>query len=91
MDKATSTTSVLGPATKHLHCFHGEEFFSKFKFYDGVYDDMDVSDYTKLETPQAYAAMFALSSARMSVKELVAYVQDNNGMISHAWMRPTPS
>jgi hypothetical protein len=89
MDKATSTTNPMGLGTKHLHCFHGEGFFAKFKFYAGEYKDMDVTKYAAMDTPQAYAAVIAMSSDRMSIAELVEYVNSKEDMTSGAWKRLT--
>ena len=87
MDKATSVNSPMTVSTKHLHCFHGEEFFSKFKFYDGRYTDLDLSEFEAMETPQAYAAVIALSSARLSIQEIVLFSKDKEAMVSGAWKR----
>jgi hypothetical protein len=54
----------------HLHTWHSEELFSKFKFKEGAYDQMEVPINQTLIVP--YCLAMALESKRLSPAELKA-------------------
>ena len=90
LDKGTGSTALMTTATKHLHCYHGEDLFSKFKFYAGHYRDMDISEYSAMNSTQSYATVLAISSGRLTGLEIASYVADKAAMQSGAWKRLTP-
>ena len=91
LDKGTGGTTPMTAATKHLHCYHGEEFFSKFKFYAGQYKDMDISQYSAMESTQSYAAVLAISSSRLSASEISSYLANKETFEGEAWKRLKPA
>ena len=80
VDYGTGSDSLMGNTTKHLHCFQGREVFSKLSFHDGFYANLDITQYTAMDTSQSYYTVLAVSSARLSITEISAYVADKAAM-----------
>ena len=49
MDQMTTETEILKNSVKHIHCWHTDELFSKFKFQNGEYKDLDLTDYLEIK------------------------------------------
>lgn len=54
--------------TAHIHCFHGFELFSKFKFMDGEYDWMKSIDFKNSTSVPNYCMMIVLGQFDKSEK-----------------------
>ena len=54
----------------HLHVFHGDDFFSKFEFKNGKYDDMKLDD-RNLSLVNNYCLKMALEAKSKSNKQLL--------------------
>jgi hypothetical protein len=70
-----------------LHCFQGREVFSKMSFHDGFYANLDITRYTAMDTSQSYSTVLAVSSARLSISQISAYVSDKAAMERCDWKR----
>ena len=77
----------MGNTTKHLHCFQGREVFSKMSFHDGFNANLDITQYTAVDTSQSYSTVFAVDSARSSIPEIAAYVADKAAIERCDWKR----
>lgn len=87
LDYGAANTMVMPLAVKHIHCWHSETFFSKFKFQSGHYKDMDLTEYENMESAAAYAGMIAISSDRMSASELRDIINSKSAMQNKEWAR----
>ena len=58
-----STSAELVDEHPHIHCWHTDKLFSKFKFYDGAYDGIDPSS-LDLNVIREYCLSMALKSGR---------------------------
>ena len=66
--------------------------FSKFQFGSGKYDDVDFTNREGMTTVRDYVAMTAMSSIRLSDKELSRLATDDTYVKSRQnWIRPRPS
>ena len=90
MDLASDSTGELRPSVKHIHCWHTQEFFSKFAFAEGKYDAMDLREYDHMNTPAAFSAVIALSAVRMTTEEFKSITQDPERMRRNEWKRLSP-
>ena len=66
--------------------------FSKLPFGSGKYDDVDFTNREGMTTVRDYVALTAISSIRLSDKELSRLATDDTYAKSrHNWMRSRPS
>ena len=83
-------TDIL--SLQHVHCWHTEDMFSKFQFGSGKYDDVDFTNREGMTTVRDYVALMAMSSIRLSDKELSRLATDDTYAKSRQnWMRSRPS
>ncbi|CAF4408575.1 unnamed protein product, partial [Adineta steineri] len=54
----------------HLHCWHGDDPFSKFQFKAGKYNEIDRSTLISDTSPSGYAMRLALESKAMTLQQL---------------------
>lgn len=90
LDKGTASAAAMTHATKHLHCYHSEDFFSKFQFQALKYANRDITEYTSMNSTQSYAGVIAISSQRLSSQALATYVADTSSMERGDWKRLRP-
>ena len=91
LDYSSAHKEVLPKSAKHIHCWHTDDFFSKFKFQNGVYKEMDLTEYAEMKTTAAYSGVIAVSSDRMNVTELKNLVLDKRAMERGDWKRLLPN
>ena len=66
--------------------------FSKFQFGFGKYDEVDFTNREDMSTVRDYVALTAVSSIRLSDKELTKLASDDTYAKSRQnWIRPKPS
>ena len=66
--------------------------FSKFQFGFGKYDEVDFTNREDMSTVRDYVALTAVSSIRLSDKELAKLASDDTYAKSrNNWIRPKPS
>ena len=98
LDSKADETSPLRSATRHIHCWQTDSFFSKFRFQKGEYDDMDLTEFASMRTGREYAGLIAISSDRVTSAELRGLVAGPAADVREGkWKRllpvqtPTPS
>jgi hypothetical protein len=89
MDYGSASNDPLKPAIKHIHCWHTDDFFSKFAFAKGTYDKMDLTSHSEMKTPSAYSAVVALSAVRLTTQEFATITNDPKRMANNEWKRLT--
>ncbi|KAF4659335.1 hypothetical protein FOL47_007619 [Perkinsus chesapeaki] len=67
---------ITNTKIKHVHCWHTREMFSKFKFHEGEYDQLDLTPYANMSTTRDYVITVAVSSIRLSNDELARLATD---------------
>ena len=83
---------MTGISLQHVHCWHTDDMFSKFQFGYGKYDDVDFTNREGMTTVRDYVALTAMSSIRLSDKELSKLAKDETYAKSRQnWIRPRPS
>lgn len=87
MDYGSTSTEPLVDAIKHLHCWHTDDVFSKFKFHSGGYDKLDISEMVGLNSSRDYATVFALSSARLKVDDFKKLTSDPSAVKAKMWVK----
>jgi hypothetical protein len=90
MDYGSTSKDDLRPAVKHIHCWHTDEFFSKFAFAVGKYNAMDLTEYGDMRSSRAYAGVIAMSAVRLSLAELSEITNDPERMKAGEWKRLLP-
>ena len=91
LDAKADLSTNLRDTVKHIHCWHTERFFSKFKYQRGAYEGLDMTPYAAMRTLQAYAGVIAISVDRMTLAELKAYIDNPSDMRSGKWKRLLPA
>jgi hypothetical protein len=87
----TSTESADNLAIKHVHCWHTDELFSKFRFGTGMYDDMDFTPQAAMSSIRDYVSVVAISSVRAGPKVLAKLATDDRySSKADNWMRLKP-
>ena len=87
LDHGSDGPEPLVDSTKHIHCWHSNDFFSKLRFQMHQYDHTDISEHAGMESRRAYAGMIAISSDRLQPEELANYIADPGAMQRRDWMR----
>lgn len=85
-----SSVSPIPSKVKHIHCWHTDKFFSKFKFQNGSYRSMDLTSHKDMRTMSDYAGTIAISSDRLTPEEISKYVSNTEDMRNKAWVRTLP-
>ena len=76
---------------QHVQSWRTWDMFSKLQFGSGKYDDVDFTNREGMTTVRDYVALTAMSSIRLSDKELSRLATDDNYAKSKQnWMRPRP-
>jgi hypothetical protein len=89
LDYSSAHVDPIPASVKHIHCWHTDAFFSKFKFEMGVYKGVDLTEHKEMTTAASYAGLVAISSDRLSVSELRDLISDKQAMKEQKWMRLT--
>ncbi len=89
LDYSSANTVTMPAAVKHIHCWHTDSFFSKFKFESGLYKGVDLNEYKTMESAAAYAGMIAISSDRMPASELRDLINNKAAILNQEWVRLT--
>ena len=87
MDFGATSTDLLSNSIKHIHCWHTEEFFSKFAFTRGDYSSLDLKDYVNMNSSKSYASTIAISSDRLTPIEMKTYISNQTLMKENRWIR----
>jgi hypothetical protein len=82
---------ILNGDIQHMHVFQYVERFSKLKFKDGSYNNLDISPFVNMTTVSDYATVIAISSSRMNATSIRTYVGNQTAMSHHDWIRPLPT
>ena len=49
MDFPATNVGVMDDSVKHIHCWQTAELFSKFKFHDGSYNNLNLTEYLEMK------------------------------------------
>jgi len=90
LDEMTTNPVALDKKIKHLHIFHGDNMFSKFKAHAGKYKNVSLTEYLGMDSPRSYATVLGISSMRLSKAEVVEYANDMEAMRNKDWLRIDP-
>jgi hypothetical protein len=90
LDEMTTNPVALDKKIKHLHIFHGDNMFSKFKAHAGKYKNVSLIEYLEMDSPRSYATVLGISSMRLSKSEVVEYANDKDAMKNKDWIRIDP-
>ena len=87
MDHGSTDTDPLPDTIKHLHCWHTEDMFSKFRFQSGEYDKLNLEGMTGMKTPRDYATVLAISSSRLNPENFRIITSDPSAVRSKKWLK----
>ena len=90
LDRGADSPDVLIHATKHMHCWHADQFFSKIHFQANRYVDMDLTEHAGMESMRAFAGVIAISSDRMTPEEIGQAIASPTVMKEGGWKRLLP-
>ena len=91
VDFGTTTNSTMTDSILHLHCWHTEQLFSKFRFAMGQYKNLDLSPYLDLNSTSSYATAIAVSSDRLSLNQLAHLINDPSKVGDKSWIKIHPT
>ena len=87
LDYGTASNETLPESALHLHCWHSDDMFSKFRFQMGQYHNLDLTPFLAMNSTASYAAVIAVSSDRLAPAELADIVNDPEKVKANEWLR----
>ena len=80
----------MNDTTRHIHCWHTTDRFSKFHLSDGTYKKLDLTEFAEMKTIRDYATTIAVSADRMSDEELKYFTLNETSMSEKLWIKRSP-